>query len=464
MTAARLLAAPLVLVALSCASSPPSRSSLAPALFPVGVAAVDITPEEPIRLTGYGNRALPSEGIGQRLWAKALVFGGDRPGPSVLIAADLIGIPLRMTDELARRLRRVGVERARLAITATHTHTGPSLAGVLPFIFTTPLTSEQQGVVDRYSTGLVDKLERVALDALADRRPARVAWGPGSAGFASNRRVLKDGKWVTFGVDAAGSVDRDLPVLTVRSPDGSLRAVLLNYACHATTLEPKDNIVHGDWPGVAKELIQRRHPGTVALVTVGTGADANPNPRGGGLTTVERHAQELANEVERLLATTLRPVAAPPSGRFRLLELELDQIPDRAIWEAQAKNTNAAGLYARSVLARLDRGEKMSRLVPYPVQVWTFGDDLAMVFLGGEVVADYGLRLKKELDGSRLWVTAYANDVAFYVPSRRMIPEGGYEVFGSMVFYGHPARLADGTEDQIVRAVHDLLPARFGRQ
>jgi hypothetical protein len=180
--------------------------------------------------------------------------------------------------------------------------------------------------------------------------------------------------------------------------------------------------------------------------------------------TVERHAQEVANEVERLLATTLRPVAAPPSGRFRLLELEFDQIPDRATWEAQAKNTNAAGLYARSVLARLDRGEKVSRRVPYPVQVWTFGDDLAMIFLGGEVVADYGLRLKKELDGSRLWVTAYTNDVAFYVPSRRMIPEGGYEVYGSMVYYGHPARLADGTEDQIVRAVHELLPARFGRR
>jgi neutral ceramidase len=87
-----------------------------------------------------------------------------------------------------------------------------------------------------------------------------------------------------------------------------------------------------------------------------------------------------------------------------------------------------------------------------------------MVFLAGEVVADYGLRLKRERDGTRLWVNAYSNDVAFYVPSRRMIPEGGYEVDRSMVYYGQPAPLAEGTEDQIVRAVGELLPSGFARR
>ena len=77
----------------------------------------------------------------------------------------------------------------------------------------------------------------------------------------------------------------------------------------------------------------------------------------------------------------------------------------------------------------------------YPIQTWTFGDDLAMVFLAGEVVADYGLRLKRELDATRLWVNAYSNDVAFYVASQRMLPEGGYEVDRSMVYYGQPAPL-----------------------
>jgi hypothetical protein len=452
------------LALVACASAPRADNLQAADVFPVGVAKVDITPDEPIRLTGYGNRSAPSEGIEQRLWAKALAFGDDKRGPAILITADLIGVSREMSAAVASRLSKAGIRREQLAITATHTHTGPSLTGVLPFIFATPVTPAEQAVIDRYSRDLVTKLEQVALAALADRQPSRVAWGQGTAAFAANRRVLKDGQWTAFGVNPSGAVDHDVPVLAVRAPDGRLRAVLVNYACHATTLEGKHNVVHGDWPGLAQALVEQRHPGAVAMVAIGTGADANPNPRGGGFADAERHAREIAVEVDRLLGTALRPVTAPPAGRFRYLDLSFDRIPGRAEWEEHAGRKDAHGIFARAVLERLDRGEQLPRTVPYPVQTWTFGDELAMVFLGGEVVADYGLRLKRELDGARLWVNAYSNDVAFYVPSRRMIPEGGYEVDRSMVYYGHPARLADGTEDQIVDAVRELLPSRFARR
>jgi neutral/alkaline ceramidase-like enzyme len=390
-----------------------------------GVASADITPDEPIRLTGYGNRTTRASEIRQRLFAKAIAFSDGRR-PSVLIAVDLIGMTRGVADEVGARLLKSGVRRDDLAIVATHTHTGPMFGGILPAIFGAPIPEDDLAVSERYTRQLVDRLERVATSALADLRPARLAWGQGRATFAANRRVLKDGKWTAFGVTPGGAVDHDLPVLAVRAPDGTLRAVVASYACHATTLEGKDNFVHGDWPGVAKELIETRHPGATALIAIGTGADANPNPRGGGLPDVERHAREIAAEIDRVLAGPLRPIHEAPSGRFRTIDLAF-----------------AAG----------------ERSTPYPVQAWTFGADLAMVFLGGEVVADYGLRLKRELDASRLWVNAYSNDVAFYVPSRRMIPEGGYEVDRSMVYYGQPGPLAEDTEERIVAAVRELLPA-----
>jgi len=450
--------------AIACASAALRRESASPAAMSVGVAQIDITPAEPIRLTGYGNRSMPSERVAQRLRATALAFGRDDEGPAILISANLIGVPRRITEEIARRLGKAGMTRDRLAISATHTHTGPAIAGTLPYIFSVPVSAEEQIVIDRYSAQLVDKLEQLAVAALAARRPSRVAWGQGTATFAANRRVLKDGKWVAFGVTPSGAVDHDLPVLAVRDTDGTLRAVLVSYACHATTLEAKENFIHGDWPGVAQEIIAERHPGAVAMIAIGTGADANPNPRGGGIVDVERHAREVADEVDRVLGTTLREVRTPPVAKFRSLDLSLAALPDRADWEARAKQTGANGFYARSILERLDRGERIATTVSYPVQAWTFGSDLAMVFLGGEVVADYGLRLKRELDPTRLWVNAYSNDVALYVPSKRMIPEGGYEVVGSMVYYGHPAPLSEGTEDQIVRAVNDLVPERFKRR
>src|SRR4029450_11779061 len=80
------------------------------------------------------------------------------------------------------------------------------------------------------------------------------------------------------------------------------------------------------------------------------------------------------------------------------------------------------------------------------------------VFLGGEVVVDYSLRLKRELDAERLWINAYANDVPCYIPSQRILREGGYEAESSLWYYDRPQRLAPETEELIVRTVKELLP------
>src|SRR5215207_430901 len=84
-----------------------------------------------------------------------------------------------------------------------------------------------------------------------------------------------------------------------------------------------------------------------------------------------------------------------------------------------------------------------------------------MVFLPGEVVVGYQLRLKREFDASRLWVNAYANDAPCYIPSRRILTEGGYEAEDSLWYYDRPARLAMSSEQRIIQAVHDLMPGKF---
>ena len=87
-----------------------------------------------------------------------------------------------------------------------------------------------------------------------------------------------------------------------------------------------------------------------------------------------------------------------------------------------------------------------------------------MVFLSDEVVVDYALRMKRELDGSRLWITAYTNDVSTYIVSGRLIEEGGYEVRNSLsnaITYGQPDQLEPPMEDRIVHRVRDLLPEGF---
>lgn len=95
------------------------------------------------------------------------------------------------------------------------------------------------------------------------------------------------------------------------------------------------------------------------------------------------------------------------------------------------------------------------------IQTWAFGKQLALIFLAGEVVADYSLRLKRELDRTRVWVNGYANDAPCYIPSERVLQEGGYEGGDAMIYYDRPTRFKAGLENQIVAVVHAQLGADF---
>ena len=416
----------------------------------IGVASIDITPRTPIRLTGYAGRKTESEGVEQKLYAKALAIGTP-DGPAVLITVDHLGVVASVVDEVAARLAKANVARERFVVCSTHTHTGPQIAGACPNIFQGELPPEQQEHIERYTRELTDNLEKVALASLKDMRPGKLSFGHGKATFAANRRA-QDGP--------GGPVDHDLPVLRVTDSDGKLRAIVANYACHNTTMSGADNKICGDWAGYAAEYVQADHPGAVALISSGCGGDADPQPRT-GLKFAQQHGREIATEVDRLIKTDLAPLKAPLRTQFKRIDLPFEPLPSRQQWEERAKKPGPDGFNAKYHLAKLDRGETIPTSQDYPIQTWLFGEEFAMVFLGGEVVVDYSLRLKKDFDPARLWISAYSNDVQCYIPSRRILKEGGYEAGDSMVWYGKPAWLAPSVENQIIRTVHEMMPVKL---
>jgi len=438
-----------LLLALVCADG--ISAAAAAQVWQVGAAKVDVTPHYPIRLTGYAVRKKESEGIAQRLYARALAIGSDEQ-VAILITVDNCGVPAGVRNTVLERLsKQVHLTSERLAICSTHTHSGPWLEGFAPNIFGAPVSPEEQARVHRYTGELTEALEQVALQALKARTPAHLAWAKAQAGFAANRRTK------------GGPVDHDLPLLVVTAPDGALRAVFISYACHCTTLGGEFNQICGDWAGFAGENIEHEHPGAIALVGLGCAGDANPAPRG-TLDLAREHGKEISAAIEPFLAPStdkLLTLTGNLDCRTKQIELPFDTLPTRAEWERLAAQTNYVGGHARLNLARLDRGEALPTKIPYLVETWTFGNELAMVFLPGEVVVDYSLRLKREFDASRLWVNAYANDVPCYIPSERVLQEGGYEGGGAMIFYDRPTRFASGVETRIITAVHDLVPSEF---
>jgi hypothetical protein len=415
----------------------------------VGVAVRDITPAYPVRLSGFGSRRTESEGVTVPIHARALAIGSDGEGPAILLTVDTTGVSDALVTEVAGRLQAVGVRRERLAVSGTHTHTAPMIRGVLPTLFGQPIPPDHQAHIDQYTRELTNHLEQVARQAIANRQPARLAWGTGTLGFAKNRRT------------ADGPTDHALPILVARTTSGAVRAVLATYACHAVTLS--HNFIGGDWPGFAAEAIERQHPGAVALVSIGTAGDQNPTSgvTGGKVEVARSQGQELAAEVERLLGGALRPVTGALTTRLDRIDLPLASPPARTEWESLAAKAGAAGYHAQVQLAALDRGETLPTRVDYPIQTWTFGDGLAMVLLAGEVVVDYTLRLKRELDPSRLWITAYSNDTPCYIPSERVLKEGGYEGGGAMTYYNKPAPFAPGVEQRIIDAVLRAVPVSY---
>jgi len=106
------------------------------------------------------------------------------------------------------------------------------------------------------------------------------------------------------------------------------------------------------------------------------------------------------------------------------------------------------------------------RSIPYPVQALRFGDSLSLLFLSGEVVVDYALRAQCEYAGENLLVAGYCNEVQCYIPSLRVLKEGGYEAVDSMIYYGHPGPFTESVEETVfgaVRAVMKETGAKQGR-
>jgi hypothetical protein len=167
------------------------------------------------------------------------------------------------------------------------------------------------------------------------------------------------------------------------------------------------------------------------------------------------HGAALGQEVCRVLGTKLRPVRGPLKIAFGKADLPLQEPPPRAELDRQAARKGGLDSWiARQMVAALDRGEKLPTHYGAPLTVWQFGDDLTLVGLSGEVVVDYVALLEKALGPNRLWPVAYCNDVFGYLPSARVLAEGGYETRG--LYHGGIGRFAPTAQDVLVDKVRQL--------
>ena len=430
-------------------------SSLAPSLFAAdlpfeaGAAKVDVTPDYPILLSGYAARGDKEvDQTIQPLFARALAFNPPGQKPLVLVTVDNCGIPAMLSEAVSKELSaKFDLPRSHLAVCSTHTHYAPMLTGVLPNLFTKKIPAEKQATVDRYTRELTAAIVQAASQAIESRRPAKLQYAIGEVGFAANRRT------------SGGPTDHELPVVAVRDVDDKMIAVVAGYACHCTTIGSTPAFI-GDWAGYASQYLEREYPGSVALVTIGCGGDQNPSPRG-KLEFSQQYGQMIRDEVVKLVKEGMPKIVGQTEATFANVPLPFAPLPTLEEWKEMSEADGINGFYASNFVRKIEQGETIPDHLPYPIQCWSIGDDLAIVFLGGEVTVDYSLVLKEKAPAGKLWVAAYSNDVRSYIPSQRVLKEGGYEGGGSRVWYDQPQVFAEPVEATILKEVQRQLPATF---
>jgi neutral ceramidase len=417
----------------------------------VGLARVKITPEQPVFLAGYASRNHPYEKVETDLFAKALALEDGHGQRAVIVTTDLIGLSAAVAEPVCERIRaKSGLERAQVLLNSSHIHTGPEVS-----LNPKPHDGMAAGDAERtvaYTRQLQDKLVGLVAEALAHMEPVRLSWGTGVVHFVMNRREFTP-NGVILGVNARGLADRSVPVLRVDGADGKLRAVLFGTACHNTTLTEKHYEVCGDYAGFAQTAIEERYPGAQALFMIGCAGDANPYPRG-TMALSREHGAALAKEVGRVLDTKLRPIHGSLRVAFDRAALPLQTPPSRSELEKRAtRRGDIQAWVAKQMLTILDRGDNLPVDYTCPFAAWQLGD-LTLVGLPGEVVVDYVSLLEKALGPNRLWLAAYCNDVFGYLPSARVLAEGGYETRG--LYSGGIGLFAPQAQDVVVATVRNL--------
>lgn len=429
--------------------------------YNVGFAAVDITPPVGIYLAGLSRRTKPSDGVYHPLRAVAVAID-DGAQPILLITAEWLGFYDLVDRTRGSIFRATGIPGERVLLMGTHTHCGPALR---------PLDLHRGCPLDAdYIQRSIDAIAACAQLAMNRRAPTTLSFGEGHCTFgASRRRPDANGK-ALYKLHRPGPHDHRVPFLAAHAPDGALRGVLFNYACHPTAMFGTQ--IGGDYVCFASDLIESTFPGTISCFLPGCGGDQKPAPpemdaddfREHTLEELRARGHELARTIlDTIRAKKLAPIINGPI-EIRQHKMTLTTMPvDKADVEAQLKSTVPAYVtWAQTMLEAERTNKPIPRDIPFEIQTIRFGRSLVIPAFSAEMSVEYGTRLRQDLaaDFDHIIPVAYANDILGYVPTRKQIPGGGYEVADASRYYSRTGPYVEETEEIVHAAVRRMLPSR----
>ena len=379
---------------------------------------------------GYGARSKPSEGKIHELYIKALAIDDPEGNRIVIVTADLLGFSIDFTNSVYTEIhKRFGLPREALLLNTSHTHCGPAIPLFKISLYDMP--EEEKEKIDRYVNWLKSRYIQVVSEAIRSMEPAVLSFSSGSpTPFAVCRRfpspegiIYRSGPSTYY---TGGPRDDIVPVLKVADAAGEIQAILFGYACHPITLYGYK--LSGDYPGFAQQYVEEAYPGATAMFIQGCGGDLVPNARF-QVEYAMGHGRALAEAVKEAIDGEQIPIDGSLHCAYDEITLDFVPPPDRKVIEENVKSDNTEIKHkAAYFLDLLNRNEEIESTLSFPLHVIRFGKDVLFVGLSGEPVAGYSVKLKSEyLTHKFVWVAGFCDYDFGYLPTWKVLREGGYE-------------------------------------
>ncbi|MDF2723177.1 MAG: Neutral ceramidase precursor [Paenibacillus sp.] len=414
-------------------------------------ASRDMTPDQPIFMHGFGARTGKSTGVHDPLYIKAAMLSANKT--LLVITIDSLGSDRAFVLGIKETLReRFGLAPEDVLINFSHTHHSVFLTGPDANWRRGGYSIDQDRWTDddneldfspdvRFYEFVRDLIADMTNECYQRLEEGELRLAQHTSDFAVSRR-RPEGQGVVWKPYFEGEIDKELLVLTIVDRSGALRAVLYNYGCHTTSMGPDNLLLSNDFAGQTSKRLEANYPGAMALFLQGCAGELKP--RAGvlndkfysmSLQEMEQAGDALADEVTAIINN--RPfVRIECEFASRMADPQLrTELTEPAVYEAMAADPAYNSFY-RSAAARTLRAiedDTVKTSIPHYIVVWQLDKRTHVVAMEGEVSTEYALKIKR-LFGSQTLVLGYTNGVFCYIPTRKMISEGGYEAICNFFF------------------------------
>jgi neutral ceramidase len=385
--------------------------SAAAAGFRASAVQVDITPRRPQWLMGYDARQ--STGVHDPIYHRvvAMESGGEQV---FLAASDLCLFSPEIYDDVAEELARtMEIPRTHFWWSVTHSHAAPEVGA--PGIYKALLGRSDHEWNRDYAAFVKESLVRAVREAREKLEPARIGFGQGIAMANINRRARDENGTVSLGLNPDGPADRQIGVVRLERPDGTLIAMIANYAIHGTVMNGQNLLISGDAPGTVAAYLEQKLKAPALFINGAAGNLAPiysvyPNAKSGHLA-----------EFRVLLGDHILAAArsmGPATGEVTLWAGEKTIVTpqrDGLAWPEE--------LSRYAVPANPPAGRAMVKL---PVRFLRINDTLIWS-APVELFCEIAIAVRNQSPFAHTFYFGYTNGWFGYLPTAQAFQEGGYE-------------------------------------